>query len=70
MAHSSTGQVSIEYLNLAQAAALVGFHPTHLVRLAKKGDGPPRSKVGRSVRYRRRDLIAWMAALQEKPEAA
>lgn len=45
-----------------EAAALVKFAPETLRRWAREGYGPPCFKVGsRSVRYRRSQVLAWLA---------
>jgi predicted DNA-binding transcriptional regulator AlpA len=49
-------------LTTAQAAAVLGFHPSYLAKARLTGSGPPYLKIGgRSVRYRPRDLDAWLA---------
>lgn len=45
-----------------QAAALLGLSTSTLAKLRLTGDGPPYSKLGRRVVYRRQDLDDWVAA--------
>jgi predicted DNA-binding transcriptional regulator AlpA len=63
--------VEQEYLNQAQAAEFLGFHPNYMVILSKRPDGPPRTKLGpRAVRYRKSELVAWMDSWKNRPAAA
>jgi predicted DNA-binding transcriptional regulator AlpA len=50
-------------LKAADAAALVGISLRHFKHLRATGNGPPVVRVPGSavVRYRRRDLLAWLA---------
>jgi predicted DNA-binding transcriptional regulator AlpA len=49
-------------LTTAQAAAVLGFHPSYLAKARLSGSGPRYLKIGgRSVRYRPGDLDAWLA---------
>ncbi len=52
----------VEYLTPRAAAIYLGTSPSTLAKLRLFGDGPPFTRIGRAVRYRRRDLDAWMAA--------
>lgn len=61
--------VGPEYLNTEEAAELLRIHKNSLLRLNKQPGGPPRSRLGRAVRYGRRDLIAWMDSRREPPLA-
>ncbi len=45
-----------------ETAVLSGYAPATLATLRNKGGGPPFLKLGKIVRYRRRDVINWMAA--------
>lgn len=47
------------YINEHVAATFVGFTVAFLQNLRYRGGGPPYSKIGRQVRYRRRDIAAW-----------
>ena len=58
-----------EYLDQAEAAALIGVHVNTMVKLGRSGEGPPRARVGpRLVRYRRSDLVGWMESRKEGAE--
>lgn len=65
---SSTLQLEIPtdpdaYLTTRQAATLLGMAVAYLHNMRSQGRGPAYKRVsGRMVRYRRRDLIAWMEA--------
>jgi hypothetical protein len=49
-------------LTSAQAATVLGFHPSYLAKARLTGTGPRYLKIGgRSVRYRPRDLDVWLA---------
>jgi excisionase family DNA binding protein len=43
-----------------RAAQYLGFHPNTLVKMRMRGDGPPFVRLGRSIRYRQRDLDAFI----------
>jgi excisionase family DNA binding protein len=47
-------------LTAGEAAAVVGLAPSTLAKLRLNGTGPSYCKLGRSVRYRRQDLEAWL----------
>ena len=54
-------------LTTAQAAAILSLSPRTLEQLRVKGGGPPYFALGkRAVRYRRRDLDAWLYARRRK----
>jgi excisionase family DNA binding protein len=45
-----------------EAAGYIQFGESTLERMRLRGDGPPFIKAGKSVRYRKADLDAWMAS--------
>ena len=45
-----------------EAAEYLGLSKPTLERYRLTGDGPPFCKLGKSVRYRRVDLDAWLAS--------
>lgn len=47
-------------LNSAQAAEYIGLAKQTIADLRVKGGGPMFCKMGRSVRYKREDLDAWI----------
>ncbi len=50
-------------LNAAQAARLLGIAQSTLFKMQKAGQfGPARLKLGRAVRYDRRELLDWIRA--------
>lgn len=49
-----------EYLNPKRAATFTGFTLKALERMRQRREGPPYSKVGRSIRYSVSDLRAWI----------
>lgn len=58
-----------EYLTTREAAALCGFTPAAFNMRRIRGNGPPYTKMGhRTVRYKRDDVLAWLA--EAKPEPA
>jgi hypothetical protein len=57
-----------EYLRRAAAARFISMSPAYLRKVAKLGQGPPFSKLGKSPVYRRSDLIDWVAARIEKAQ--
>lgn len=63
-ASASATQIQIDqFLTAAQAADLLGIKPSTLAAWrCLRSDGPPFSKVGSAVRYRRSALIEWVQA--------
>lgn len=49
-----------ELLTTAELAAELKVSPRTLQRWRAEGSGPPMVRVGRGVRYRRRDVNAWL----------
>lgn len=49
-----------ELLNIAQAAVIVDVSIDTLRRWAAKGCGPPHLRVGRAIKFRRGELLAWL----------
>lgn len=49
-----------DYLTASQAAEELGVSPRTLGRWWQERIGPPRTKVGRSVLYRRSSLEQWL----------
>lgn len=49
-------------LDRKQTGALTGLAEITLAKMAQRGEGPPYFKVGRNVRYRLRDVQAWIEA--------
>ena len=54
--------VTEDYLTRLAAAEYLKISGSYLAKLAVVGGGPTMIRLGRSVRYRRRDLDAWAAA--------
>jgi len=54
-----------EYMTSPEAAAYVRVHVAHLQKLCKAGRGPKVIRLGRSVRFSKKDLDAWMMAHSE-----
>jgi excisionase family DNA binding protein len=52
-------QEKTDFLTTEPAAAYLGCSPSHLNRLRCYGGGPRYAKIGRRVRYAKRDLDAW-----------
>jgi hypothetical protein len=59
---AATRTVPAGLLNTAQAAAYLGREPQTLRKWRSLGEGPRFSGRGRGVRYRLRDLDAWIDA--------
>ena len=55
-----------EFLTTVELAAELGRNPRTLDRWDVLGMGPPRTRVGRTVLYRRTSVQKWLAA-QERP---
>ncbi|MGV9672467.1 MULTISPECIES: helix-turn-helix transcriptional regulator [unclassified Gordonia (in: high G+C Gram-positive bacteria)] len=52
----------MDLLNTKQAAEYVGLAFQTMSNMRWRGDGPAYVKMGRTVRYRRADLDAWVAS--------
>jgi len=50
-----------EHLTNAEAAAFMKIAPVTLEQARARGEGPPYSKAGRRILYRRSDVEAWLA---------
>jgi excisionase family DNA binding protein len=59
-----------EWMNLGEAAALLGVHPSTLRVWADRGDVPAHRTPGRHRRFQRIEIEAWAAARREAPTAA
>jgi predicted DNA-binding transcriptional regulator AlpA len=44
----------------SQAAEFLGVTPQALSQMDARGEGPPFARIGRSIRYRREDLLDWI----------
>lgn len=55
-------QRNVEALDAPAAGRLLGISGRHLYRLTDSGDAPPPRRLGRSVRWSRRELLAWLDA--------
>jgi excisionase family DNA binding protein len=53
-----------------QAAEYLGVTPQALSQMSVRGQGPRYVRVGRSVRYRRGDLFAWIESRVVDPSAS
>ena len=59
-----------DYLTPAQAAGELNICTKTLERWAVDGKGPPRTKLGRRIMYRRATVAAWIAAQEQRPRTA
>ncbi len=59
---STNVQTPTAYLTPRAAADYLAISASMLAKLRVCGDGPTYSKIGRTVRYARRDLDSWMVA--------
>jgi len=55
-------------LDTEAASAELGCSAAALLKFRSERRGPPYVKVGRLVRYRRRDLVRWVRAQRVLPE--
>ena len=49
-------------LDVVQVGALLGCSPRHVYRMADAGKMPPPVRLGALVRWRRAELMEWLAA--------
>jgi hypothetical protein len=54
---------SSPFINSKICADLIGVSPEHLCAMRARGQGPPWSGEGKWIRYRRSDVISWLAQL-------
>lgn len=69
MARTAPPQLTASLLTENEAGPLVRLSGPTLRNLRSQGRGPAFSKLGRSVRYTREDLAAWVARNRVDPEA-
>jgi hypothetical protein len=50
-----------------QAAEFLGVTPQALSQMNGRGEGPPYARIGRSVRYKRQDLLDWVESRIVRP---
>lgn len=53
-----------EAITEIEAARYIGMSRSWLAQARMRGNGPPYIKIGRSVRYLRSDLDAWLALMR------
>lgn len=53
-----------DYLTPRQLADELGISERQLAQQARAGKGPPRTVVGRLIRYRRSAILTWLRALE------
>jgi hypothetical protein len=56
----------LEFLTKEQLATELGRNPRTLDRWAVLGNGPPRTRIGRKVLYRRASVEKWIAAQEHR----
>jgi excisionase family DNA binding protein len=57
---SNDGDASDIWMTRTEAARYLKLGESTLAKYFVSGDSPPAAKIGRSVRYRKTDLDAWM----------
>jgi hypothetical protein len=63
MARASSNRL----LDTVRASALLACSPAALVKFRTERRGPPYIKVGRLIRYQRRDLVLWLRSQRVMP---
>src|SRR4051794_910378 len=61
-AHEPATPVGESYLTAAESAQYLRSSTSTLAKYRLRGIGPPYSRIGRVIRYRRTDLDQWMAS--------
>ncbi|MET4279700.1 hypothetical protein ABIB68_002163 [Bradyrhizobium sp. F1.2.2] len=51
------------FVNSTACSELLGVTPEHLCAMRARGEGPPWSGAGKWIRYRRSDVLTWLASL-------
>ena len=62
MSQTVQSSPAVEALDALAAGRLLGISGRHLYRLTDSGDAPAPRRLGRSVRWSRRELLAWLDA--------
>ena len=62
--NSSTALLT-EYLTLPEVVKAFGKHERSWYRLEEKGEGPPRTVVGKVILYRREAFMEWLRSREE-----
>jgi len=57
------------FINSKACAELIGVSPEHLCAMRSRGEGPPWSGDGKWIRYRRSDVLDWIANLPRQASA-
>jgi hypothetical protein len=73
MSETATATVLDGYMDDVECAKQLGIAPITLARWRGRKQGPPVTKVGRTVFYRRSSVAAWLAEQEtqlEHPKAA
>lgn len=52
-----------------EAAQVLGVHASHLRRMAKRGEGPPRLELGRRLLFPKAALHRWLDETATTPQA-
>jgi predicted DNA-binding transcriptional regulator AlpA len=68
MSEVTTSAILSEYMDDAECAKQLGIAPITLARWRGRKQGPPVTKVGRSVFYRRSSVAAWLAEQETQLE--
>jgi DNA-binding transcriptional MerR regulator len=68
IAMSNSEPILSEFLTKEELAAELRRNPRTLDRWAVLGIGPPRTRVGRHVLYRRASVQRWLLALERSSE--
>lgn len=59
---------TLDLLDETEAAGLLGVSRTTLARMRRAGTGPSFLRLGRKVRYRSEDVVAWVTnQVREQP---
>jgi hypothetical protein len=66
----TTKNLLADFLTQREAAAELKICERTLDRWRRLGEGPPITKVGRRVYYRRPTLLAWLCARERQESAA
>jgi predicted DNA-binding transcriptional regulator AlpA len=69
MEHQDATRTADPLLGPGDVSALLGLPVATLANWRCAGKGPPFLRVGRHVRYRRRDVEVWIDAQVRDPEA-
>ncbi len=60
------GTLLSDYLSPQTLAAELAIHPRTLRKFDERGEGPPKTMIGRKVLYRRDSVVEWLRNREQR----